>query len=162
MVKNLLWPLVVIAGLSLSNPSKAALGWTWDECQQHWGKALFSERLPDGQLKANFAAHDLLITVWLTEDKVSRVAYQDPIRQFSTTEIVTFQKANAIRPTADWVFAGKDESTQNYTWELRENPNKTDSIASAIFVAKENTFFVFTEADNQRAKDETTQEASGL
>jgi len=162
MAKNLLWTSVVVAGLFLANPSKAALGWTWDECEQHWGKPLLSERLPDGELKANFAAHDLLITVWLTEDKVSRVAYQDPTRQFSTTEIVTFQKANAISPTADWVFAGKDESTQNYTWELREDPNKTDSIASAIFIAKENTFVVFTEADNQRAKIVNNRDASGL
>jgi hypothetical protein len=50
MAKKLLWPLVVIAGLSLANPSKAALGWTWDECQQHWGQPLLSETDSDGPI----------------------------------------------------------------------------------------------------------------
>jgi hypothetical protein len=114
MIKNLLWILVTIAGLSLTNPSKAALGWTWDECQQHWGKPLSSKTLPDGQSTANFAAHDLLIIVRLKDDKVVRVAYQDPNHGFSESQIETLQKANTISPTATWVFTRKDESTQNY------------------------------------------------
>ena len=162
MVKNLLWPFVVIAGLSLANPSKAALGWTSDECEQHWGKPLFSETDTDGQFTATFEAHDLQIMVWLTDGKVARVAYQGHNHEFSSTDILTFQKANAISPTATWVFSRKDEGTQNYEWELREDPNKTDAVASAIFIVKENAFIVFTAADNQRGKNAGTEKASGL
>src|SRR3981081_328528 len=98
MVKNLLWPFVVIAGLSLANPSKAALGWTWDDCQQHWGKPLLSEKEPNGQFTVTFEAHDLMIMVWLTDGKVARVAYLGTKLEFSESDILTFKKANAISP----------------------------------------------------------------
>jgi hypothetical protein len=162
MARNVLWPFVVIAGLSLANPSKAALGWTWDECQQHWGKPVSSKRLPDGNLTANFEAHDLLIVVWLTDDKVARVAYKATGNSLSETQLVTLQKANTISPTATWVFIGKDESTQNYEWELREVPDKTDWLATAIYAVKDNAFIVFTNADDQRARNANTQDASDL
>jgi hypothetical protein len=162
MAKKLLWPLVVIAGLSLANPSKAALGWTWDECQQHWGQPLLSETDSDGQFTATFEAHDLQIMVWLTDGKVARVAYQGLNHEFSESDLLTFQKANAISPAASWVLSSKDEGTQNYHWQLREEPNKTDAIAGAIFMVKENAFIVFTAADNQRAKNAGTEKASGL
>jgi len=61
---------------------------------------------------------------------------------------VTLQKANAISPTATWIFTRKDESTGNYEWQLREDPNKPDFIAIAIFMVKLNAFVVATEADN--------------
>ena len=157
-----MWTLVVVAGLFLANPSKGALGWTWDECQQHWGKPLLSETDSDGQFTATFEAHDLMIMVWLTDGKVARVAYQGTKLEFSESDILTFQKANAISPTATWVFSRKDEGTQNYEWELREDPDKTDVVASAIFIVKENAFIVFTAADNQRAKNAGTEKASGL
>lgn len=163
MNKIVLWPFVVVAGLSLATSSKAALGWTWDECEQHWGKSMSSKTLPDGRFTANFAAHDLLIIVWLKDGEVVRVAYEDPNHEFTETQIGTLQKANTISPTATWVFKRKDESTQNYEWVLRENPNLMDSeIASAVFIVKLNALVVFTAADNQRAKDESTQDASDL
>jgi hypothetical protein len=132
MAKNLPWLLVVIAGLSLSSPSKAALGWTWDECQQHWGKPLLSERLSDGQFAGKFEAQDLLIVVWLTYGRVARVAYKANSNGFSETQLITLQKANTISPTATWVFTSKNESTQSYQWELREIPDKTDWLVTAI------------------------------
>jgi hypothetical protein len=162
MAKNLLWIFVTIAGLSLANPSNAALGWTWDECQQHWGKPLFSETGSDGLFTANFEAQDLSIMVCLTDGKVVRVAYKAPHHEFTNSEIVTLQKANAISPSATWTFIRKDESTENYEWQLREDPNKTDFVAIAIFMVKLNAFVVATEADNQRAKNASTQKASGL
>jgi hypothetical protein len=162
MAKKLLWPLVVIAGLSLANPSKAALGWTWDECQQHWGKPLSSTTLPDGQFAGKFEAHDLLIAVWLTDGRVARVAYKANSNGFSETQLVTLQKANTISLTATWVFTGKDESTQSYQWELREIPDNTDWLVTAIYAVKDNVFVVFTEAENERAKNASTQAASGL
>lgn len=91
-----------------------------------------------------------------------RVAYEDPNHALSESQIVTFQKANAISPTATWVFCRKEEGTQTYLWELREDPDKTNYIASAIFSVNQNAFIVFTAADNQRAKDASTQEAAGL
>ncbi len=162
MVKNLVWTLVVVAGLFLANPSKGALGWTWDECQQHWGKPLLSETDSDGLFTANFEAQGLSIMVCLTDGKVVRVAYKPPHHEFTKGEIVTLQKANAISPSATWIFTRKDESTENYEWQLREDPNKTDFIAIAIFIVKMNAFVVATEADNQRAKNASTQKASGL
>ncbi len=162
MVRSLLWILVTIAGLSLANPSKAALGWTWLECEQHWGQPVSSKRLPDGNLTANFEAHDLLIVVWLTDDKVARVAYKANSNGFSETQLVTLQKANTISPTATWVFTSKDESTQSYQWELREIPDNTDWLVTAIYPVKDNVFVVFTEADDQRAKNASNQAASGL
>jgi hypothetical protein len=161
MVKNLLWILVTMAGLSLANPSKAALGWTWDECQQHWGKPLSSTTLPDGRVRAIFEAHDLSIVVWLAEVKVARVAYQGNNIEFSQTQLETLQNANLISPTAHWVFVGKNESTQDYTWELRE-ADKTGEIAIAIYAVKVKAFIVFTAADDKRATAQSNQDASDL
>jgi hypothetical protein len=45
---------------------------------------------------------------------------------------------------------------------LREDPNKKDFVAIAIFMVKLNAFVVITEADNQRAKNESTEDASDL
>jgi hypothetical protein len=162
MAKNLLWTLVVVASLSLANPAKAALGWTWDECEQHWGKPLSSETLSNGQFLAEFEAHDLLITVWLTDGKVARVSYKDDGNGFAESQLETFQNANTISPTATWVFTGKEESTQNYGWDLREDPYKTDSVARAIYVVKDNFFIVFTEEDNERARQASAKNASDL
>jgi hypothetical protein len=161
MAKNLLWFLVVIAGLSLANPSRAALGWTWDECEQHWGQPQSSATLPNGQFVAKFEPHYLSIIVRLTDGKVCRVSYKGS-NEFSASELQTLKNANTISPTATWVFTSKDESTQNYAWDLCEDPTKTDWVATAIFVEKENLFIIFTAADDQRAKAENAQNASDL
>jgi hypothetical protein len=121
-----------------------------------------SERLPNGQLSGKFEAQDLLIIVWLTDGRVARVAYKANSDGFSETQLVTLQKANTISPTATWVFTSKNESTQSYQWELREIPDKTDWLVTAIYAAKDNVFVVFTEEDNERAKNASNQAASGL
>jgi hypothetical protein len=54
----------------------AALGWTWNECRQHWGKPECSETQPDGQFMAIFEAHDLSIMVFLTDGKVARIFHE--------------------------------------------------------------------------------------
>jgi hypothetical protein len=95
MVKNLLWPFVVIAGLSLANPSKAALGWTLAECKAHWGQPIAAPTLSTrGQKQVDFAAHQYRITVWLTGGKVVRVAYQPQYSTLSEPDLNKLLAAN--------------------------------------------------------------------
>jgi hypothetical protein len=160
MAKNLLWPFVVIAGLSLANASEAALGWTLAECKAHWGQPIAAPTSTHGQKQADFAAHQYRITVWLTGGTVVRVAYQPQYSTLSEPDLNKLLAANRIGSYAEWKYTGSDEPTQDHRWTLQQTDDTC--LAYAVYVVKRNWFIVYTKEDAERADAENSIDAGGL
>jgi hypothetical protein len=62
-IKTLVALIAFTIPIAFASQSKAALGWTWDECQQHWGEPLSSKELSNGLFTATFEAQNLVIWV---------------------------------------------------------------------------------------------------
>ena len=78
MAKNLLWPFVVIAGLSLANHAQAQIGRTLDECRQSYG---YGETFLNKNVyifcgpKTDFHGIRYFISAFFVDGKVSSIDY---------------------------------------------------------------------------------------
>src|SRR5260370_25169766 len=79
MVRSTLLTLMVFVSLTSADTAKAALGWTLEECKQHFGRLLKhqtqGERDAYGRRQYYFEAKDFYVLVYLLNDTVSRVGY---------------------------------------------------------------------------------------
>jgi hypothetical protein len=74
-MKRIFLSLLAVASLGTTN-AQAGLGWTLDECKQHYGEALPLEVKPyAGRVKYAFHAKGFDILVFILNGKVSRVGY---------------------------------------------------------------------------------------
>jgi hypothetical protein len=79
MVRRTLLTLMIFVSLTIADTSKAALGWTLEECKQHFGRLLKHERqgaIDDyGRSQYYFESKGFIVFVYLLNGIVSRVGY---------------------------------------------------------------------------------------
>jgi hypothetical protein len=111
MVKSLLWLLVTIAGLFLANPSKAALGWTLDQCKEHWGQPTVAPMFTKGFYCCVFQNDGYSIVAFTKENKVVAVSYgkpsltEDDFQRLLETEGTGWIKERPDTPTSNVIYS---------------------------------------------------------
>jgi len=76
-MKRSLVTLMAIASLTIANTAQAALGWTLDECQQHYGKPISSMEMA-GFPVTTFVYQSYRISVLVSDGKVVLSLYIKP------------------------------------------------------------------------------------
>ncbi len=76
-MKRSLVTLMVIASLTIANTAQAVLGWTLDECQQHYGKPISSTEMA-GFPVTTFVYQSYRISVLVSDGKVVLSLYIKP------------------------------------------------------------------------------------
>jgi len=76
-MKKILLTLMAVASLTMTSTAQAELGWTLDECQQHYGKPLSSMEMA-GFPAATFVYKSYTISVLVSDGKVVLSIYIKP------------------------------------------------------------------------------------
>src|ERR1700740_2591840 len=94
----LAWVLAVFMAGTIG--AKAGLGWTFDECKQHYGEPVSKPIGSEGKRKAQlFFSKGYNIVVWFLHDRVSRVCYgKKNGEQLSVGEVNDLLTINAPQP----------------------------------------------------------------
>ena len=108
----LAWVLAVFTAGTIS--ARAGLGWTFDECKQHYGQPVSKPIGSEGKRKAHlFSSKDYIIVVWLLHDRVSRVCYgKKSGAQLSVGEVNDLLTTN-VPEDVEWSAPVKDEASDN-------------------------------------------------
>ncbi len=116
MIKNAFLILMACASLTIANSSKAGLGWSLVECQDHYGNSLRPEPKSEyGRQKYAFRTGVYDISVWLFDDTVTSIKYRKVDgSMISSNEIGTLLQVNA--PKADWSGEAEKDSTGLLWW----------------------------------------------
>ena len=110
--------ILAVAVLMMTCNSQAGLGWSLDECIQHYGGALGSPKSDANGTAYGSSAKGYVISVWINGGKVSRVGYSKS--NLSTGEVQVLLSANA--PDAVWDDQPtKDEANNQFWWKARRN-----------------------------------------
>ena len=115
---------MAFASLTIANPTKAGLGWSLSECQDHYGDSLQHKPTSEyGRQKYLFQAREYYISVWLFDDMVSCIQYKRVDGGvISPSDIGTLLQVNA--PKADWSVDSEKDSTGSVWWygQVRRDP----------------------------------------
>jgi hypothetical protein len=144
MIKQRLLILMAFASLTIANSTKAGLGWSLSECQDHYGESLHNTPTSEfGRLKYNFLAKDYYISVWLFDDMVSCIEYKKVNGgAISPNEIGTLLQVNA--PKADWSADPEKDSTGLAWWYGQVS---RDPFAFEAKYTHDDVVGIFTRAD---------------
>jgi hypothetical protein len=138
--------------------SQAGLGWTLDECIQHYGDALGSPESDAYGTAYGFSAKGYVISVWINGGKVSRLGYSKS--NLSTGEVRVLLSANA--PDAVWDDQPtKDEANNQFWWKARRNgvvvyfAMETNITGNAILG-------IWTKEDNDARRNTANQDSKDM
>jgi hypothetical protein len=136
---------VLAAAVSLmACNSQAGLGWTLDECIQHYGSPLADPTSDSSGIEYGFSAKGYAILVWINGGKVSRVGYSK--LSLSTGEVRVLLSTNGRDAVWDDQ-PTKDEANNQFWWKARRNgvvvyfaveKNVTDSAMLGIWTKDDN------------------------
>jgi hypothetical protein len=94
--------------------SRAGLGWSFDECVQHYGQTTQpNTRTASGRVLCVFSVKGYDIDAFFMSNTVSRIAYISPIG-FDKAGVEEFLATNG--PGAAWEGPYKDNSDGSYRW----------------------------------------------
>lgn len=151
--------LVLAAAVSLiACNSKAGLGWTLDECIQHYGSPLADPTSDSDGIEYGFSAKGYTILVWINGGKVSRVGYNKP--SLSRGEVRVLLSTNG--PDAVWDDQPtKDEANNQFWWKARRN-GVVVYFAMEKSVTDSATLGIWTKDDNDAHKINLNQDSSDM
>jgi hypothetical protein len=141
----LAWVLAVFTAGTIS--AKAGLGWTFDECKQHYGQPVSKPIASEGKRKVySFRSKGYNIVVWFLHDRVSRVCYgKKNGGQLSVGEVNDLLTIN-VPEDVDWSGPAKDEASDQY-WRL--GIKKGDDTPTYLAVqSKQGALCIFTDEDD--------------
>jgi hypothetical protein len=144
MIKKTLLLLTAFASLTIANSTKAGLGWSLSECQDHYGHSLQPKPISDnGRQKYLFQTRDYYISVWLFDDMVSCINYKRVDGSvISLSDIGTLLQVNA--PKADWSVDSEKDSTGSVWWYRQVS---RDPFAYEAKYTEDDVVGIFTRAD---------------
>src|ERR1700719_675247 len=92
--------------------SQAGLGWSFDECVQHYGQPTRpNSRMDDGEVMCHFSAKGYEINAYFISDTVSRIGYTADTA-FDTAHVRVFLQTNG--PDTTWEGPYRDPSDGSY------------------------------------------------
>jgi hypothetical protein len=150
--------LLAIAGLLMTvDNSRAGLGWSFDECVQHYGETIRPNSKTDsGNIMCVFSAKGYEILAFFHSATVSRIAYKRST-VFDTGGVEDFLKANGAG--AVWTGPAKDDSDNSIRW----NGTKDGAEAYlACLTTNGHVLIIWTKEDDDYAEAHAAEEASGL
>jgi hypothetical protein len=153
-----LFVLLAVAGLLTTvNHSQAGLGWSYEECVQHYGETTSpNAKLEDGHIVCHFSAKGYSINTYFLTKTVCRIAYRREFT-FDTPAVMDFLTANG--PDADWKGPFKDDSDSSYRWY----GIKDKAVAyCASLNSNSLAVLIWTKEDDDFVAKRATQEASGM
>jgi hypothetical protein len=156
--KFLLIPIACMS-LTMANTAKAGLGWSFADCQNHYGNALHERPTSEyGRQKYLFRTTDYNIAVWLFNDTVSCIRYQrvDGVA-ISPIEIGTLLQVNA--PKADWSAESEKDNAGLYWWFGQVS---RDPFAYEAEYMQDDTVGIFTRADSEMIKMQKEEQRKNL
>jgi hypothetical protein len=109
---------VAVVLVTTAIKSLAALGWTLDECEQHYGKPTNPSERKDGKVVYFFHAKSYSIAAFILNGKVSRVMYSTTAI-LDSLQVKEFLTSNA--PDADWGEPVEDRADDSYRWEGKKD-----------------------------------------
>jgi hypothetical protein len=141
----LAWVLAVFTAGTIS--AKAGLGWTFDECKQHYGQPVSKPIGSEGKRKAHlFSSKDYIIVVWFLHDRVSRVCYgKKSGAQLSVGEVNDLLTTN-VPEDVEWSVPTKDEASDQY-WRLGTKKGEETPTYVAV-QSKQGSLCIFTDEDD--------------
>jgi hypothetical protein len=159
-MKKILLLLTVIASLTIAN-AQAGLGWTLDECKQHYGEALpFDVKPYAGRVEYAFHAKGFDILVFILNGKVSRVAYLGE-SALDLGQIHNLLVSNA--PGVVWDGPIKDPVSNGFRY-IGTKEGSSDVVYWAQSGKSDDRDFIaiWNAEDNKAVKEQTAKDASGL
>jgi hypothetical protein len=152
-----LFLLLALAGLLVTvDNSQAGLGWSYDQCVQHYGQIVIPNRQTrDGSIACHFSVRGYEITAFFDSNTVSRITYTRA-SGFDTASVDKFLTSNC--PGTVWVGPEKDNSDGSYRWTGSEN----GAYAFSASLDDGNALTIWTKEDNDYILAHHAQEASGL
>jgi len=141
----LAWVLAVFTAGTIS--AKAGLGWTFDECKQHYGQPVSKPIGSDGKRKAHlYFSKGYIIVVWFLHDRVSRVCYgKKNGAQLSVGEVNDLLTTN-VPEDVEWSVPVKDEASDQY-WHLGTKKGEDTPTYLAV-QSKQGGLCIFTDEDD--------------
>ena len=151
-MKKTLLILTALASLTMANSSRAALGWTLDECKQHWGEPVRS--WAGDRTYYMFEFNNYIICVAFLHDKVSRAQYcRNVPDSLSSEEIQSILKVNT--PSVIWPIKPDVKDDLGHT--------KYEWIAAGISASLEdNRLMIQTNEENEYTEKIFKQNSSDL
>jgi hypothetical protein len=152
--------LMIFAAATLiitATNSQAGLGWSFDECVQHYGETTEpNSRMDSGRIMCEFSAQGYVIYAYFMTNTVSRIAYRST-STFDTARVQEFLAANG--PGASWKGPYKDESDGSYRWEATKDGTPA---YVACLTTEGHTLLIWTQQDDDFAAALGAREANGL
>jgi hypothetical protein len=141
----LAWVLAVFTAGTIS--AKAGLGWTFDECKQHYGQPASKPIGSEGKRKAHvFVSKGYIIVVWFLHDRVSRVCYgKKSGAQLSVGEVNDLLTTN-VPEDVEWTVPAKDEASDQY-WRLGTKTGEDTPTYLAV-QSRQGSLCIFTDEDD--------------
>jgi hypothetical protein len=148
--------LTALASLTIANTSRAAIGWTLEQCLEHWGPIIKCERV-GARFLFDFSYDDYIINILLLHGKVSKVGYakldsKGELQGLDIEDIRKLLEGNAGEKTWSEPVKNEASSSIRQTW--------TAEGLCAVYDNK--VFVVMTEEENVLAKKDRTEKASNL
>jgi hypothetical protein len=147
-MQNRLLLAAILAVLGVSTISaKAGLGWTFDECKQHYGRPISKPIGSEGKRKAySFRSKGYNIVVWFLHDRVSRVCYgKKSGAQLSVGEVNDLLTIN-VPEEVQWSAPAKDEaSDQDWYLGIKDGGDTPTYLAVQ---SKQGALCIFTDEDD--------------
>ena len=157
-MKKTLFTLLAIAGLLMTaDTSQAGLGWSFDQCVQHYGQIVTpNRRMDDSSIACHFSVRGYDITAFFDTNTVSRIVCISN-SGFDTAGVEDFLTSNC--PGAVWSNPARDYSDGSYRW----HGNIDGAYAYfASLRAEGHRLIIWTRADNDVAIAHGAEEANGL
>jgi hypothetical protein len=150
--------LLAIASLLMTvDHSQAGLGWSFDECVQHYGQTTEpNSRTQSGRILCVFSARGYEIDAFFMANWVSRIAYISPTG-FDMAGVENFLATNG--PGATWTGPNKDDADGSYRWDGLKNGA---SAYTASLSSEGRTLLIWTKEDDEFGSTHNAQEANGL
>jgi hypothetical protein len=141
----LAWVLAVFTAGTIG--AKAGLGWTFDECKQHYGQPVSKPVGSEGKRKAHlFFSKGYNIVVWFLHDRVSRVCYgKKNGEHLSVGEVNDLLTIN-VPEDVEWSGPAKDEASDQY-WYLGTKTGEDTPTYLAV-QSKQGALCIFTDEDD--------------
>ena len=141
----LAWVLAVFMAGTIG--AKAGLGWTFDECKQHYGQPVSKPVGSEGKRKAHlFFSKGYNIVVWFLHDRVSRVCYgKKNGEQLSVGEVNDLLTINVPESVA-WSAPKKDDASDQCWYLGIKNGENTPTYLAVQ--SKQGALCIFTDEDD--------------
>jgi len=155
----LAWVLAVFTAGTIS--AKAGLGWTFDECKQHYGQPVSKPIGSEGKRKAHlFFSKGYNIVVWFLHDRVSRVCYgKKNGEQLSVGEVNDLLTIN-VPEDVEWSGPAKDEASDQY-WYLGTKTGENAPTYLGV-QSKQGSLCIFTDEDDWYVGQKNKEVVDGL